>query len=102
MRSYALLFGALVTVAMAYVAQVAVVSSRVAGSANEADPPLTGPLWYGGMLEPVTIQAGRSGGPAIALRGERPESQATQCRAPGAKYRRISGGDQRSKLGVAM
>ena len=71
MRLYALLLGTLLTAASAYVAQMAVTSSRFDRAWQvlhaEADPPSSDPIWYGGILEPVTIEGRRPQRPAIVV-----------------------------------
>ncbi len=68
MRVSALLFGILLTAASGYVAQVAVQSAGLerAGrpSREAADPPPSpprarAPIWYGGMLQPITVAVSR-------------------------------------------
>ena len=63
MRLYALLLGTLLTAASAYVAQMAVTSSRFDRAWQvlhpAADPPSSDPVWYGGILDPVTIEGRR-------------------------------------------
>lgn len=63
MRVYAVLLGVLLTAGSAYVAQLAVQSAgfeRLAGSSPGAgDLSARGELWYGGVLDPVTIEATR-------------------------------------------
>jgi len=68
MRIYALLLGVVFTSAYAYAAQVAVSSvgtNRHAGSrpaAAAAADNATDRIWYGGVLDPITVESG--GGPA--------------------------------------
>ena len=61
MRVYAMLLGAILTVGTAYLAEVAVASattSRPESSPREAQALVaTDPIWYGGTLDPVTIEA---------------------------------------------
>src|SRR2546428_10485850 len=63
MRLYALLLGTLLTAASAYVAQMAVTSSRFDRAWQvlhpDADPPSSDPVWYGGVLHPPFIQGRR-------------------------------------------
>jgi hypothetical protein len=94
MRVYALLFGALATLGLGCAAQVAVRSSGI--GQREASP-----LWYGGMLETVTIVGDGSGGPAVAILGAPSESQTTRCHEPDIKSRRVTT-DRRPEFGVAM
>ena len=71
MRLYALLLGTLLTAASAYVAQMAVTSSRFDRAWQvlnpDADPPSSDPVWYGGILDPVTIEGRRPQRPAIVV-----------------------------------
>jgi hypothetical protein len=73
MRVYAFLFGVVVTIGSASLAQLAVAS---AGFDRIMTPPaaprggdLLGPgeLWYGGVIEPITIEAMRAARPAVAV-----------------------------------
>ena len=66
MKAYAMLLGLLLTVGYGYAAQVAV--SSVGMSRNEAALGVRSgggdqPVWYGGTLDPVTVEA-RSDAPA--------------------------------------
>ena len=71
MRLYALLLGTLLTAASAYVAQMAVTSSRFDRAWQvlhpDAAPPSSDPVWYGGILEPVTIEGRRPQAPTIVV-----------------------------------
>jgi len=97
MRAFALLFGALATLALGCVAQMAVQSSGV-----DPRPDADRTLWYGGMLETLRIVGDGSGGPAIAMLGAPPESRTTQCHDPSMKSRRTTGAVRRPQLGVEM
>ena len=62
MRVYALLVGTLFTAASSYVADLAVRSAGFpragySARATTADPPSSLPIWYGGMLKPITVEA---------------------------------------------
>jgi hypothetical protein len=65
MRIYALLLGVVFTSAYGYAADVAVSSARggrhsdskAAATAAAADP--TDRIWYGGVLDPITVESGR-------------------------------------------
>ena len=71
MRIYAVLLGVLLTAGAAYVAQVAVASAGFERLASLApgcrDPRAARELWYGGVLDPITIEATRATSPSIAL-----------------------------------
>ncbi len=78
MRVSALLFGILLTAASGYVAQVAVQSAGLerAGrpSREAADPPPSpprarAPIWYGGMLQPITVAVSRDTTPTPTVAG---------------------------------
>src|SRR5437879_13178011 len=60
MRLYALLLGTLLTAASAYVAQMAVTSSRFDRAWQvlhpAADPPSSDPVRYGGILHPLAVE----------------------------------------------
>jgi hypothetical protein len=75
MRVYAVLLGVLLTAGSAYVAQLAVASAgfdRVA-AASPGRGDLLGPgeLWYGGVIDPITVEAMRAANPAIVLAAPR-------------------------------
>jgi len=96
MRVYALLFGTLATVALGYCAQLAVAGSGLT-DARAADP-----LWYGGLLEPLTIIGDGVGGPAVAIVGVPHPSRATACHEPDHKSGRTATTMRRPQLGVEM
>lgn len=64
MRGYALLLGTCLTLAYAYAAQAAIAADRagvvrrlsVEATAHEASP-LSLPVWNGGTLTPITVEA---------------------------------------------
>lgn len=97
MRAFALLFGALATLALGFLAQVAVQSSGVLDPRPDSADRT---LWYGGMLETLRIVGDGSGGPAIAMLGAPPESRSTECHDPRA--RRTTSAVRRPQLGVEM
>jgi hypothetical protein len=72
MRIYALLLAIALTTGYGYAAQLAVSSvgsSRRAPAEPAATTPpghATGELWYGGVLDPVTVESERGGGQAVA------------------------------------
>lgn len=96
MKAYAMLLGMLFTVGSGYAAQVAVTSVGAARSVEAAPAPgsrVTNSLdtiWYGGVLDPITVQA-RGDGPvktetARKLLLDRP---ATRCLQAASGYRAV-------------
>ena len=93
MRVYAVLFGVLATAGSFYVAQVAVASAgfdRLAPAAQGTAPAPAGELWYGGMLDPITIEASRATslfafGESWAGAGVSGHKRGVECAAAGAK-----------------
>ncbi len=89
MRVYALLLGILFTSAYGYAAQIAV-SSLGAGRNSPAQPAATIPagesldgVWYGGVLDPVTVESRTGGTRAAATQGRvlsRPTVRCTEAR----------------------
>ncbi|HYR97442.1 MAG TPA: hypothetical protein VEO58_00400 [Gemmatimonadales bacterium] len=76
MRVYALLLGILLTTGYGYAAQIAV-SSLGAGRQPATEPatvvPATNSLdgvWYGGVLDPVTVESRGGGARATASQGK--------------------------------
>jgi hypothetical protein len=96
MRVWAGLFGVVLTVGSAYIAQLAVTSAgvdRLARARNVGGDPAPGQLWYGGVLDPVTIEVSRAA-PALALRSHSTSSvaarkQNVECAAP-SRPKRVS------------
>lgn len=70
MRVYAVLLGVLVTAGAASLAQLAVASAGferlAARSPRGGDLGAAGELWYGGVLDPITVEARRAARPSIA------------------------------------
>ena len=70
MRIYAVVLGVLLTAGSAYLAQIAVASAgfeRLAGGPpGNGDLGAAGELWYGGVLNPITVEVGRATLPAFA------------------------------------
>jgi hypothetical protein len=64
MRVYAILMGMVLTAGSAYLAQVAVGSAgfeRLVGpSPSPGNPAVARELWYGGVLDPITIEVSRA------------------------------------------
>jgi len=105
MRFYAVLLATLVTAASGYVAQLAVASSGF-GRAwvvlhRTADPPSLDPLWYGGILDPVTIEGRRPAAQALTVTGLDSVHDAA-CAAGHPKYRPISSENVRTSIGLVM
>jgi hypothetical protein len=73
MRIYTLLLGLLLTLGVALVAELAIDSAGARLAAELASdarhPAARGPVWYGGMLAPVTVQATRAVRPPATLTG---------------------------------
>jgi hypothetical protein len=99
MRVYPLLLGILLTTGYGYAAQIAV-SSLGAGRVAPADPAATSPapagtaldgVWYGGVLDPVTVET-RSGGTRAAATKARVLSRPTvRCIETGpSRFRAVS------------
>src|SRR6266853_2114712 len=104
MRMYALLLGALVTVGSAYVAEVAVACSGLERAWTvlhaDIDPPSPIPLWYGGILDPITIEARRSRTTSLALMALERTRADSQCHAAQTRYRPISSANVRTSIGL--
>lgn len=68
MRTYALILGILLTTGYAYAAQVAVSSAtmRPTDLAPAAGAVETGPLYYGGMIDPIVVESSPVGSGAKA------------------------------------
>ena len=70
MRIYAVLLGVLLTAGSAGVAQLAIASAGFERIPARAPGPeglgARGELWYGGVLEPITIEARPAGKTALA------------------------------------
>lgn len=73
MRIYTLLLGILLTLGVAFVAELAIdsagtqLAAELARDARHSDP--QGPVWYGGMLAPITVQARRAATPPATPTG---------------------------------
>jgi hypothetical protein len=91
MRVYALLLGILLTTGYGYAAQIAVSSLR-AGGPTPTEPAAAIPagdgldgVWYGGVLDPVTVESRSGGTRAAATHGRvlsRPTVRCTEARPP--------------------
>lgn len=79
MRVYAVLLGVILTAGSAYLAQVAIASAGFERLANPSPGrgslSAGGELWYGGVLDPITIEAGRAPTTAIASGPGAPRSE---------------------------
>jgi hypothetical protein len=75
MRVYAVLMGVVLTGGSAGIAQLAIASAgfeRIpARSTGRRDLGARGELWYGGVLDPITIEAKPAGRPALAAHAPR-------------------------------
>jgi hypothetical protein len=88
MRVYALLLGILLTTGYGYAAQIAV-SSLNAGRQTATEPAAANPasaaldgVWYGGVLDPVTVESRIRGTRAAATQGKvlsRPTVRCTEA-----------------------
>ena len=78
MRVYALLLGVVLTSGYAYAAHVAV-SSAAPGRSPAVVPAsdANGPVWYGGVLDPIVVVAPRGGEPQTATTKDRVVSRPT-------------------------
>ena len=105
MRAYALLLGTLATAGSGYVVEVALASSGFDRAwvvlHRKADPPSLDPLWYGGILDPVTIEGRRSAAQALTVTGFDSGHDAA-CPAVHPKYRPISSENVRTSIGLVM
>ena len=75
MRIYAVLLGMVLTAGSAGIAQLAIASAgfeRIpARSPGREGLGARGELWYGGVLDPITIEANPAGKPALATHAPR-------------------------------
>ncbi len=96
MRMYALLLGAVFTTGYGYAAEVAV--SSVAAGRHAAVAPAAAvsvgapldPVWYGGVIDPITVESG--GGPAKITTMTKSQllDRGARCSQPGPSgYRAI-------------
>jgi hypothetical protein len=72
MRVYSSMLAVLLTAGSAYVAELAVSSAgfeRVSRPSprRREPPPVGGQLWYGGVLDPITIEVRRTPRPSLAF-----------------------------------
>src|SRR5260370_12658387 len=90
MRLYALLLGMVVTGVSGYAAQVAVASANptrytasspiaTLGAGEGSDQ-----LWYGGVLDPITVESGRVPAPPTLARRLFPLREPNPARGPGS------------------
>ena len=97
MRVYALLLGVLLTTGYGYAAQVAV-SSLGSGRQTVSEPaksiPATNALdgvWYGGVLDPVTVESRSGGARASASRNKVLSRPTVRCSEPQpTRFRAVS------------
>jgi hypothetical protein len=120
MRVYAVLMGMVLTAGSAYLAQVAVgaagferltVPSPSPSPSSSGDGAVARELWYGGVLDPVTIEAGRAPPVSTYARGApwTPSSElavnqeAVECpRHARSKRHALTAADSRASLGSMM
>ena len=114
MRVYAILMGVVLTAGSAYLAQVAVGSAgfeRLAGpSPSSGNPAVARELWYGGVLDPITIEVGRAprstyafGAPWIPSSELAVNQEAVECtRRARSKRHALTAADSRAALGSMM
>jgi len=97
MRVYALLLGILFTTGYGYAAQIAV-SSLGAGRSAPAQPAATVPtdgalngVWYGGVLDPVTVESRSGGTRAAATQGKVLSRPTVRCsEASSSRFHAVS------------
>ena len=104
MRLYAPVLGTLLTAGSAYLAQLAISSSGFERAWKvlhpHADPVALDLLWYGGVLDPITIETTL---PAPSLTAKEPEpGQHEQCPLPHPKYQFITSDNARPRAGATM
>jgi hypothetical protein len=94
MRVYALLFGLALTSAYGYAAQVAVASASagrrgdVSVGAAAAAP--GDPIWYGGVIDPITVESGSTGTKVTAAkRWLQLDAPAGRCLAASRPYHAV-------------
>ena len=85
MKAYALLLGMMLTLGSGYAAQVAVSSVGTTRDAEVRPTPVHrashGPdtVWYGGVLDPITIEARGDAAPSATARRLRFDRPAVRC-----------------------
>ncbi len=91
MRVYAWLLGTLLTTASTYAAEIAVRSAGLSRAATAlraaADPTADAPIWYGGVLKPITIETYSYPRPLLTLRALDRLSETTRCARSGQLLR---------------
>src|ERR1700688_2883546 len=116
MRVYAVLMGMVLTAGSAYLAQVAVGSAgferlAVPSPSSPGDGAVARELWYGGVLDPVTIEAGRAPPVSTYARGApwtrsselALNQEAVECpRHARTKRHALTAADSRASLGSMM
>jgi hypothetical protein len=95
MRVYALLLGIVLTTAYGYAAQIAVSSSlgparHTPATTIPAGDALDG-VWYGGVLDPVTVESRSGGARAAAAKGRVLSRPTVRCTEVGpSRFRAVS------------
>lgn len=115
MRGYALLLGSLLTAGYGYAAQIAVASAGLArrgAAAFTADAPAGGGesgywldrVWYGGVLDPVTVEAPADAGARVTVTRAPWHGRETLRCLPAVqpRYRVTSVGNVRTSMGLEM
>jgi hypothetical protein len=98
MRVYALLLGIVLTTAYGYAAQIAVSSSLGPARHTPAEQETTIPagdaldgVWYGGVLDPVTVESRSGGARAAAAKGRVLSRPTVRCTEIGpSRFRAVS------------
>ncbi len=93
MRIAARLLGTLLTVGSAYVAEIAVESARPALAARPLRDasicPAASPIWYGGVLEPVTtVEARLNPTPGVGFAERHPRDRVSETQSVDTEHRR--------------
>lgn len=92
MRAYAMLLGLALTVGYGYTAQLAVTSvgarpAEAAPARGTGEGGAPGRLWYGGMLDPVTVEAkGESPAKTAIARRWLLDHSSARCTKPSLRY----------------
>jgi len=106
MGKYAMLLGGVVTLASAYAAQVAVSSARMDRAlalldrGTQADQPNA--IWYGGVLDPITVEARRTPEGALASGSARAEQQPARPHTDHSRNLATSPENVRTSIGLVM
>jgi hypothetical protein len=98
MRVYALLLGVVLTAGYGFAAQVAVSSAAAGGQSHAAPAPAAAvasqtldPIWYGGMIDPITVESGGTAVRATVSKSRTLGRSLLRCTAtPQPAYRAVS------------